>query len=545
MVKIAIIGGGLSGTAALIALVRELKTARVPNTEITIYDSQGQFGPGFPYHLQLDRHYLLAHEADDMGGLDVRIRNVGSKDFFRWIQNNIIELSNEYPEFDLANPKEYLPRQLYGRYLSTRYKEAKAEAINTAKQLGITINEVACGVEDVSRTKEGFALHLDDGKHTEDKCDKLVLANGHWQGRQRGFENTGHYFTFRHFLNGTPEELKDSKKTIVVQGTGQSACETALAILRESNAKVKMISRHGWLRAVRGKFQPYTLKYLTLNNLEKTADESGYFRLETVVNLLKKELETAYDQPIDWKDVFAPSNIAQNLRKNIQEAESGKELVWRSVLSSIDFRETIFQRLHPTDKQKFMEEYYSLFFSYQAPIPLPIAKQLMRAIDDGRLEILGGWQTIKWDKAKRKFSISLLNKKDAEGYPIYIQNPETSVRDEDITRIEADYLVPAKGQSRNPEACPILRQLMKKLLVKKSPFGGIMIDPKSHCVINERGVDLDIYAIGPASMGSQLLASNAAIFIRNAEEVATDIVAQIKAPGKYIRSGTEQSRLMR
>lgn len=518
--KIAIIGGGVSGASSLIQLVKEAKSSAL-KLDITIFNPSPEFATGLPYRSDLPNRFLLNHESTDMGGIKVD-QNVGHDDFYHWVQKNLETLKPRYPDFDLASKNEYVPRNLYGQYMRERYEEAKSYA----RANGISIHEVQASVSDVVPLRQKTQVYYSPAVHSaapmSDHYDKVIIALGHaYAPGASQIEASGQYFKPNQ-VQKLLERGDVKNKRVIIQGSGQYADEIALALLDAGAANVKMISRHGWLHAVRGRYEPYERRFLTIDNLEARSGKDKPFRLADVIDLLKQEMERAIGKPIDWGAVWAPVNTPEKLAQDIAVAESGAELKWRSVLLSLKgIRQQIFERLDPADKEEFTHQYRALFFAYQAPIPVKIAKKLLAGMQEGRLEVLGGWQTSEWLPEKKTFRISRV-KHNGGGH-----DPTQAAKDENFESLEADYLISANGQTLNPEHIPLLKTMIEHGAIERAQSGGVRINIKNQHIVGNNGESENIYALGPITNGERLISSNAHFCMESAHIIARSIVSEL------------------
>lgn len=519
MKNIAIIGGGVSGTASFIELVKSFKNNMpLDGVTISIFNPTLEIGTGLPYSSQTKECFLLNHEMDDMGGINVA-GEVEKDDFYQWVQTHSAQLQPQYPEFNLGDRNEYIPRKIYGQYIKERYEEAKGQAA----RLGIHVQEVVGEVTQVAKQHAFVGLHYNAGgeKHRQ-LYDKVVLALGHhYKPGSAQFTNTGKYFRGNQI-----NEILDSgtvrDKNVVIQGTGQYADELALSMLDAGARHVTMASRHGLLHAVRCGHKPYQRHHLTIANLEALSGGADKpFRLADVVRLLKQDIEEAVTHSVDWQQVVAPQNVLYHLKQQIAGAESGQEQKWRSALLSLkDIRQEIYSRLAPEDKKDFVQNHRSVFFAYQAPIPLKVARKLEKALEEGKLEVLGGWQTSTWDDASQQFKVTC-----APHHPGH--DPLQPVADTALRKVDADILVSASGQTPNATDIPLLKTMLAQQEAVEDPCGGVMVNMKNYHLQTPDGESPDVYALGPIISGQQLLSSNAAVFMQSAKVIAASITQEL------------------
>ncbi len=144
--RITIIGAGFAGTA----LTTQLLQHRTAAVEVCLVGAADSFGRGVAYGTPRPEHYLNV----EAGRLGLDATAIG--DFADWLQ------------VDAMSRGAYVPRHLYGEYLSQRLDEA------TADHAGI--HRYTEEVISVERRPHGFQVYLADG--SDFRTDVAVLAVG-------------------------------------------------------------------------------------------------------------------------------------------------------------------------------------------------------------------------------------------------------------------------------------------------------------------------------------------------------------------------------
>ena len=106
---VAIVGAGFSGTALAIHLLRQRGGAPL---RIVLVDPRAEIGAGVAYATR-DYPYPLNVAAGQMS-----VDSAYPRDFLDYLCDQGIH----------AEPGDYLPRQVFGEYLRTRYDAARANA---------------------------------------------------------------------------------------------------------------------------------------------------------------------------------------------------------------------------------------------------------------------------------------------------------------------------------------------------------------------------------------------------------------------------------
>jgi len=155
---LAVIGGGLSGALVVVHLLRLAPAG----TQITLIERQPPVGRGVAYGTEAGEHLLNVPAARMSAFADDPLH------FVRWLGERVGRLG--YP--DQVLPDDFLPRHIYGDYISSVFADARAQAPDTVRFTNVT-GEVI----DIEERPEGRArLLLGDGRTID--ADRVVLALG-------------------------------------------------------------------------------------------------------------------------------------------------------------------------------------------------------------------------------------------------------------------------------------------------------------------------------------------------------------------------------
>lgn len=503
MIKIAVIGGGFSGlsvTANIIQLLRREKKS----ASLTMFEPKGRSG-GRAFSPYLPDYFYLNHEANFMGIVNPFANGiVGYDDFYQWLQKNknrkLPSLNGQtiatcYKKHDLNNPKAYLPRSLYGHYLMDRQQALLDHP--RGKNYEFIYKQSA--VTNLKKANNKFLVAFDN---TEQTFDIVILCTGFWYSK---FDNCGKIYSPHNDIH------LSKSSSIGIIGSSLSSIEIALSLINKGYTDITMYSRHGRLPKVRGETVPYTPKYVTADSLEKLQNKFGLIKTSSLLPLLKAELDFAYEakgvglyqeKGINWKELILNTNPIEQLKKDIQACENGEELVWRSVLSSFyKFERLLWRDLHRKSREKLLSNHSSLMLSYMGPMPLPQAKRLLKAIENGTIKLVA--------HAKRQID----------------ENGEAVIVLKDGTRVQKDYIIDARGPSKNVENNSFLTSLVDTGLLEKNPAGGIVVNQQLQVVSNNKVLH-NMYALGPMVYGQR--PHNSSVFTTDyAENIAAFIVNSI------------------
>lgn len=108
---IAIVGCGFTGTSAFFQLVDQY-----PINEITIFETTGEFGLGYPYRVDDSADYLLNNTNDTLCLVPSNRRA-----FLSWLETK--------PAFaGKIDPRGHLPRAVFGMFLTDAFEAARVSA---------------------------------------------------------------------------------------------------------------------------------------------------------------------------------------------------------------------------------------------------------------------------------------------------------------------------------------------------------------------------------------------------------------------------------
>lgn len=228
--KVAIVGGGASGTLVAANLLRR---ARAP-LQITLVERRLVLGRGLAYSTTNPLHRLnvpagrMGAYPDDPGG------------FLRWLEGHL-----GLPGVPVQpQAGDFIERRLYGEYLRDVLEEARREA-----PLGYHCTKVTGEVIDLEESGGGAVLHLADGRSFP--ADRVVLAVGHLPGEypiQSPAFTAFYRSPFYAHVPFLPDVLTGvgPDDDVLLVGAGLTAADIALELLsRGHRGMIHALSRRG------------------------------------------------------------------------------------------------------------------------------------------------------------------------------------------------------------------------------------------------------------------------------------------------------------
>ena len=287
--RVAIVGGGASGTVAAAHLLREPREHRL---EIELIDRDGEFGRGVAYGTS-DPLHLLNVPAVRMGAVSGHPEH-----FHEWLAAN----GHEAPE------EAFMTRGLYGDYLLALL--ADAERSCTDAVLNRRIGEVVAiaeggdgasgdvvGGAGTEAAGAGARLTFGDGETLD--IDRVILALGPLSGGDPipvpdEIKDEGHWIGDP-WAPGALDEARDLDSVLIV-GTGLTMVDVCLSLSKgERGPRIKAVSRHGLVP------RRHRRDLTRLRRFPVPLEDGS---LDQVVAAVLAQIGRVAQQGDDWRDVI-------------------------------------------------------------------------------------------------------------------------------------------------------------------------------------------------------------------------------------------------
>ncbi len=461
--RIAIIGAGIGGTSILRRLVEHEKF----NTEysIDIYDKEALLGRGFAF--KHDSKHLLINTITKETSLKEDLN-----DYSKWLNSKGIE------------PSTHTSRDLFGEYVHHIFRDILSNHKN--------IHAFGDFVDDIIYDPKNTTYSLKSAGVTR-TYDTVFFVPGTLEYSDpydlKGTKN------FIHNPYPVPVKLEYTKGTIGIIGSGLSSIDIIRYLVLEKDIKkLYVFSRHGELPAVRCGENTLELKYFIKENIDKYI-KNDHITLGAVTRLFNKELRY---QNIDT-DLFGiefdhPKKQIEFNIKNI-EAVTKIELL---ILKAENLFTYIYMYLNQKDKTRYLKLYHPLIEQYHSPMPLHVAKGILEWTLEGRLIFVDEMDSVETDN---KF---IIKTQDGETY-------------------EVDELINATGPTQNikEDSRPIFKNLLNRMLITDSEFGGIPVSRNFEIISPRHGILPHFYAIGEIARGTMYRGDGVAILVHKSKEIIT------------------------
>lgn len=292
--RIAIIGGGFSGTLALANLVRQADAA----LSIDLFEQSGNAGTGVAYGT-IDIAHLLNVRTDRLGAFPD-----APQGFYTWLHDEAgkAQVSKLWPGYEVR-PDGYVPRMFYAAYL----KHILEESLKLAREKSIDVRVHHASIEDIE-SGDPLTLSIKKGNMTTAmEADAVVLATGNLPPRRFDFEpavaGSGRYIAdiWSPAWDETIHAVRKlpAKSHILVIGTGLTAIDAILTLEEENYpGTVVAVSRNGRLPAAHMASRPYPAWEWVLHPDRAPRTASA------LLARLRAEIQSAARQGYDWRSVI-------------------------------------------------------------------------------------------------------------------------------------------------------------------------------------------------------------------------------------------------
>jgi uncharacterized NAD(P)/FAD-binding protein YdhS len=249
--RVTIVGAGFAGTA----LARELVSRHARDLDVHLVGDAATFGRGVAYGHARPEHYLNVR-ADELGVDPTRPR-----EFADWL------------DLGEANGRAFLPRQVYGEYLSRQL----SQTINTAQ---VPLQLHAESVIAVERRTPGFRVFLADG--SDYFSDQVVLAVGALPPQplaalEGGLLASPAYVGWP-WADGALDAI-DSDARVLIVGTGLTMVDVVVSLRQRGHVgPIEAISRHGLTPHVHGPVRQAAAVPAALTRAIERGDLRGLLR---------------------------------------------------------------------------------------------------------------------------------------------------------------------------------------------------------------------------------------------------------------------------
>ena len=417
---IVIAGGGASGTLLAHALVQA-------GSRVVVVEPRGRLGAGVAYSTNYSSHVLNVPAARMSAFAD------DPHHFMRWLRDT-------YP--NRFSPLSFVPRQIYGEYLTAIAREAR----NAAGERFTHVRSSAAAVT----IDDGVFVECSDGSTVRGAA--LVIASGNsdpapWPGLRLHGESAQRCFASA----WEPAALfpEDRNENVVLLGTGLTAVDAVLGLRDNGHTgKIFMVSRRGLL--------PHEHRLLDAPPDAARSELSG----STLIALSRELTRASKNSHRSWRTQF-------------DDLRSSTNALWQSL--DVSEQRTFLRHALP---------YWNVHRHRMAP---DVVKRLAALAACGDLEIVAG----------RTGPIAA----HADGLRLTVIERRSGSRRE----LSAGRVINCSGPVHDYTRLqnPLVKSLLAQGLIAPHPAGvGIRVAPTGALVDAAGETSARLFAIGPVRFGT-------------------------------------------
>lgn len=473
--RIGLVGGGPSCTAAFIELSRKLAGYL---SEIVIFDPVGIFSsPAFNTETDL----LLANTSVGV----TSILNDNDADFLNWLRD-------AHPELDVR-PESFVPRYLVRQYALARFRTAQDLLASFSCKTTLITEEVT----DIRGLSTGIFWVTTDTR-TVGPLDAVILGTGATFAQPTyGLDHVNGYITSPYPESELIRKTAGSQDVLVL-GTKLSAIDAAVTILENSRTtRVVLASPSGSLPAVRDQLLVYRPGAFHARSLVLEKPRSLLRAAERAAATDLKILSKTAGKPLS-----AVAAAQSQLLQDIADCERGQNGWQRAMGSFIEEVNRLWPHLSDDEQIRLRAKHGAFISRFVSSFPLENARRLATAIGAGRLSI---------HAISRDTPVQVSGNGGFEGRGL-------------LDGYTFDRIVNATGVDMSAfRETTLYRNLLKRRDMLNS-HGGLDVDANT-MRIRSASTGASIYAMGAPITGSILVTNYMRSSVNQAKKIADDIAA--------------------
>lgn len=502
-----IVGGGASSISIIDSLLDDISNDfNYRDLTIFVLEMRPDIGRGLAYADDSNTN-LLNTKASFISPFAKKTGH-----FYNWLVNNKELWEDNFPDVILT-PDAFLPRPLFGHYLSCMFQVLSKRALKLGCRL-IAINDEAVKL---SFSPDGKAV-VSTKNHLSFPSDHVVLSCGNGGSIEHNslLDKKG-FFKSPYPIKRTSRLIcKDA--SVAVLGTRLSAIDAVLGLKAHGHrGKVVLHSRSGTLPSVRGAQGRYEPKFLTLENIKNHISKFGNIRLNNVIELILKELSAA-GQTIDFDirnidSVCTQPSALEFLKKEIELSSSNR--YWQAVLYATNSIIDIVWAAMPNEDKEIFWPYLSWWMVYRVSIPVENAQKLLDYIESDEILVVPGSLNTSYEDGKYLIDTVFNGEKKTYKY---------------------DAVIVATGTPRDIDNLDnnLVKSMINQGVASPNPFGGGNVCSSTGCLVDCDGrKERRVTVIGELTSGTFFFTSVLEINARHAKDRAGRVLEKIYSNTKF------------
>jgi uncharacterized NAD(P)/FAD-binding protein YdhS len=477
--RVALVGGGPIAAAVAEALIHAHEAERLgdPLTMVAFDPAHHEWcGPNFAP----DVDEVITNTVVD----DMSLRWWQRGHFSDWCMRNGYERYAGY---------EFPPRWVFGRYAQHTAKQANKHLVRFREQ----VTQVTAADDHVTiSTAERV-----------DRFDYAVLCVGSSVGGSDpyGLEGRAGYVRTPYPLASTlPTVAADARVGVI--GSGLTAVDVVLSLAANGHrGPITLMSRRGWLPAVRRPRVDYVLRHFTIERLEQLAAATGRLSLRDLIELGCTELDAAGgSRAAVPRELFAQDAGLERLRRQLSIADDG-DVAWPVTFKMmVTAAQDAWHLLSDADKAFLRKMIGHQASNLCCAMPRHRAEQLLELADAGQLRCVRGVRSVT---AQPDGSFL------ATG-----EGPDSLRFDTVISAISGEDRTPPSAES-------IVDGLLRSSGARTHPLGGLDVERSTNRLVAGDGRPQPrLYALGGLVRGALYIFDGYIMTVPRTRHVAESIV---------------------
>lgn len=469
--NIVVIGGGASGLAVILQLVKRFRSGK-PVRKITLIEKNEEAGPGLAYSPAC-AGTILNMTKSTMG-------------LYPDNPNHFNEWKND------PSLKLYPFRENYGDYLRAMW----SQSVEDIREMGGEISFIQDEVQDINRDDDGtFTLTLEKNAKTLFAKDVVLAVGNFTVTANPHLSHLPGYFpspwpTSR--LRSIPADAP-----VIILGSRLSAIDAANALVDSGHrGSITFMSRSGRLPKVQGAPVPFPRRYnlYTLAKHVHAPTRVGASFASLMSGIMEEVSHLAGN---DWSWLLQNHECPmEELESDIKDAQEGRA-GWQTVLrSTAPLVERYWRSLEMHDKKLFYDKFYSCWMRYRHGMPVENAEKILNMMKRGQLKVVKGREI------------------ESNGNGFFANTSDG--------KIEASYVIEATGQEcRVTHApSPLIQATMRKGMATPHPLGGFVVN------FDTLSTSPGLYTIGSFTQGTHFYVSSVDRIAEHASRLADALTGE-------------------
>jgi uncharacterized NAD(P)/FAD-binding protein YdhS len=499
---VVVVGGGASAVA-FVASVLEGMTERRAGPRLTVYiiEKRPGCGRGLAYSRDFDSNILNTRA----GSITLFPNKPGH--FYQWLIRNRELWEDDFPGLVL-NQEAFVPRSLFGIYL----EDVMCGLTKKAIEVGCKLISVQGEAKSINYGHDGRIVVATDTSIAF-QCDHVVLSCGNLGTKEYGeFSDNKNFFRSPYPVKRLAHRI-DGDARVGILGSRLSAIDAIIALTDCGHrGPIAVHSRSGFLPTVRGTQTRYQPTILTRERIESHIAQHGYVRLEEFIAWTRQEMTAAGEvgADLDLGSLQPPTDIAKFLANEIEVAAHPR--IWQAVLySTNNVIDLVWSAMPDADRAQFWP-HISAWMAYRVSIPVENARKLLALVRSGQLTFVTGGTRIRQSPDGLMIETERYEARDVHHYGAIIVATGTP---RDAGQLDSD----------------LIENILAHGLGRAHPYGGLVVDPDSGCLINSAGrEDSRITVLGELTSGTFFFTSVLEINARHAQNRAAIVLRKLEVP---------------